>query len=41
MTIQRFHTFNEISNSPKNTPLFAVNSRFKENGKQMHKITLF
>ena len=41
MTIQKFITHNEISNYPKNTPLFAINSRFKENGKQKHKITLF
>ena len=41
MIIQRFSTYNEISNFPKNTPLFAINSRYKENGKQKHKTTHF
>ena len=32
MTIQRFNTYNEILNSPKNTPLFSDIGCLKEKG---------
>ena len=41
MTIQRFNTYNEISNSPKNTPLFADIGCLKKKSQLRHKMTLF
>ena len=41
MTIQKFNTYNEISNSPKNTPPFADIGCLKKKGTLRHKMTHF
>ena len=41
MTIQRFYTYIEISNSPKNTHLFSDIGCQKKKGQLRHKMTHF